>query len=158
MFWQTDHEACRPEAVTRQRLPGAARVLAFASILALSLVWPKIVTAQWDCPPTDPGVTADTLDPAGYYPLAIGHVWEYVTQDGVFRHPRREEVVADTSIADVVFSKIRVTHFDGLAHPIVDADTSYRYLAIKEDSLLSWQPAHGFELMIPLLSHPFNSC
>ncbi len=52
-----------------------------------------------DCPFAPTEAVADTLHPSGYVPLAIGHVWEYVTRNGPWIEGlQRDQVIADTLI------------------------------------------------------------
>ena len=82
-------------------------ILGEINVLALGLLFLILPVrqgySQTGCPFSEDDAVADTLDPAGYYPLQVGNVWEYIERSGALMgEPRREEVIKDTLIAEDV--------------------------------------------------------
>ena len=116
------------------------------------------VYGQDTCPFSDQEAVADTLDSAAYLPMQIGNVWEYTVKDGAFSDdPYREEVISDTLIENTLFYKIRRISFDYNPVIITHADTSYRYQAITDTSIVYWRN-DTIEPTPIRFSQEFNSC
>jgi len=116
-------------------------------------------TRQVECPFDETAAVADTLDPAGYYPLQIGTVREYVSASGPFLSSLgRTEVVADTLIDGDLFHKVKGIWFDAEHTTIItEADTSYYYRGVVDGLLLAWSPGRG-RVELAKLFHDFNTC
>ena len=73
-------------------------------IVLMGAGWGVPALAQDECPFSPEEAVADTLDAEGYYPLALGNVWEYLTTSNLpvtSGERRREEVVGDTLVDGV---------------------------------------------------------
>jgi len=128
-------------------------------LLGLLVVGVRPTQAQPECPFTEDDAVADTLDPTGYYPLEVGNVWEYVVMDGAFLDdPRRERVIADTLIEDMIFYKLKTTVFDyEHSQEITDSTTRFEYVAVVDSGMVEWR--NGSQSFVETrFNQPFDSC
>lgn len=122
-------------------------------------VLPLPAVAQ-SCPFTPAEAVPDSLPAAGYYPLAVGNVWEY---QGSSQPPDYfssamvgEEVVGDTLVDGQRHGKVRVRHYS-LSGPdtlVVLSDRCCDYRAVDERGYL----IYNLTVEGKRLGQPFNSC
>ena len=141
--------------------PNATRTIVLAILLLLTFTASTPLQAQVTSPGcqfSESQAVADTLDPRGYYPLAVGNVWEYIVKDGpFFGNPYRDEVIADTLIEDIPFFKIQRTTYTYDANVITNSTTQYVYRAMTDSSMLEW---HNESIVSGAIrfDQDFNSC
>jgi len=83
--------------------------------VALISAWPAHAQR---CPFKPGEARADTLDLRGYFPLDVGNMWEYVSQEGVWLTSLvQHEIVGDTLIEDQDYAVRRSAYYDYLYHP-----------------------------------------
>ena len=122
--------------------------------------WPNAYGQS--CPFPDSVAVADTLDPSGYFPLQVGNVWEYITQDsGFFAGASRTEISTDTLIAELQFFKLKRTFF--IEEPIhssilIPQPGAPLYRTFVDEKLVAWAPEVGLVTLEMGFDKPFNSC
>lgn len=137
--------------------------LPLVSVLAAALVVTAPAYAQ-PCPFAPEDAIADTLDPAGYYPLGLGDRWEYAQFSGawlVALHTR--EVVADTLIGGEPFAVLRTVRMPAERdrRTVLRSDTSFAYEAVRGGVPVRWDPSTGEVEPLEVahrLDAPFRSC
>ncbi len=130
---------------TQKNVPFSTKLIPI--LVLYLLIGPTQLFAQVNCPFPDSVAIADTLDPKGYhFPLEIGNVREWIPRDGAFIFDlRHEEVVADTLIEGLDFSRVDVSIFDFFSRrdSLSQRSMFSYYKAVVDSGVVSWRPQSG---------------